>query len=147
MHIFELFVAGWLLVSAEAAIDKDEIKALLEGLGHKPAQRDIEDAEKEINQTEGELNFTDFQAWYVEWRGRGIGGGGRREGWDRLDGRQPGPVVSRQRLLSRLFVLPPIPALTPTHAPHTQTKGTRSHSSGWRRNTPLRRRPMLKSRY
>uniref|UniRef100_A0A7S2CMU7 EF-hand domain-containing protein n=2 Tax=Florenciella parvula TaxID=236787 RepID=A0A7S2CMU7_9STRA len=45
-------------------IDKDEIKKLLEGMGHKPGPHDIEEAEKSINQTEGELNFEDFSAWY-----------------------------------------------------------------------------------
>lgn len=51
-------------VNNSGTIDKDEIRKLLEGMGHKPAQQDIEEAEKEINQTEGELNFDDFSAWY-----------------------------------------------------------------------------------
>lgn len=51
-------------VNNSGTIDKDEIKKLLEGMGHKPSSADIEEAEKEINQTEGELNFEDFSAWY-----------------------------------------------------------------------------------
>ena len=45
-------------------IDKEEIRSLLETLGNKPTDGEVEEAINTVNITEGELNYEDFNRWY-----------------------------------------------------------------------------------